>query len=108
MRLEKGRELALPLRVQLRVMAGRVKRMRQSLADELRRVGAPAPDGGRWEHITDQIGMFAFTGLSGEHADALREEHSVYMTRDGRMSMAALKPGDIEYVAAAMRQVLVA
>ena len=93
---------------ELRTMSGRVKRMRAALADELRRVSAPAPDGGAWEHITTQIGMFAYTGLSAAHVDALREEHHIYMTRDGRMCMAALKPGDVAYVAEAMRQVLTA
>ena len=88
------------------VMASRVKRMRSELAEELRRLQAPAPDGGQWEHITSQIGMFAYTGLSAEHVDALREGHHIYMTRDGRMCMAALKPGDVGYVAQAMRQVL--
>ena len=34
-------------------------------------------------------------------------EHHIYMTRDGRFSMAALKPGDVAYVASAMREVLV-
>jgi len=91
---------------ELQLMAGRVKRMRLDLASELRRISAPAPDGGAWEHITDQIGMFAFTGLLPEHVDALRLEHHVYMTRDGRMCMAALKPGDVAYVAEAMRKVL--
>ena len=87
-------------------MAGRVQRMRQELADALRRVGAPAPDGGHWEHITSQIGMFAYTGLAASHVDKLREKHHVYMTRDGRMCMAALKPADVELVATAMRDVL--
>jgi len=91
---------------ELRVMSGRVQSMRQQLADELRRVGAPAPDGGNWSHITDQIGMFAFTGLSAEHADELRTKFHVYMTRDGRMSMAGLKSGDIKYVAQSMKDVL--
>ena len=50
--------------------------------------------------------MFAYTGLSGAHVNALRARHHVYMTRDGRMSMAALKPGDVDYVAAAIRDVL--
>ena len=87
-------------------MASRVRRMREGLATELRKVNAPAPDGGAWQHITEQIGMFAYTGLSAKHVDALRETHHVYMTRDGRMCMAALKPGDIEYVAKAMSEVL--
>merc|ERR1739841_42265 len=57
---------------ELKVMSGRVQSMRQQLADELRRVGAASPDGGTWNHITNQIGMFAFTGLSSSHVDDLR------------------------------------
>lgn len=93
---------------ELRTMSERVQRMRADLAAELRRIEAPAPDGGAWEHITSQIGMFAYTGLSPEHVDALRNEHHIYMTRDGRAAMASLKPGDIGYVASAIKQVLVA
>jgi aspartate aminotransferase, mitochondrial len=92
---------------ELRLMAGRVRRMRSELREALRANGTPAPGGGDWQHITDQIGMFAYTGLKAAHVDALRERHHVYMTRDGRMCMAALKPGDVAYVAGAMRQVLI-
>ena len=91
---------------ELDTMASRVRRMRHELADELRRVGARAPDGGEWSHITDQIGMFAYTGLSAASVDALRERHHIYMTRDGRLSMAALKPADVGLLAAAMAEVL--
>ena len=43
-------------RRELKLMAGRVQRMRQQLGDALRRLGAPSPDGGDWDHITSQIG----------------------------------------------------
>jgi aspartate aminotransferase, mitochondrial len=98
--------LSAAWRAELLVMAGRVRRMRAELAAALVRLGAPAPDGGRWEHLTAQIGMFAYTGLSAQHVDALRERYHVYMTRDGRACMAALKPDDVEYVAGAMNKVL--
>ena len=98
--------LSVAWRAELLVMAGRVRRMRAELAAALVRLGAPAPDGGRWEHLTAQIGMFAYTGLSAQHVDALRERYHVYMTRDGRACMAALKPDDVEYVAGAMNKVL--
>jgi len=86
----------------LRTMAGRMKRMRGLLASELRRIEAP----GDWGHIERQIGMFAFTGLTADHVAALKDRYHIYLTTDGRMSIAGLKPGDISYVAAAIKEVL--
>ncbi len=42
----------------LRTMSGRIKDMRQALRAKLEELGTP----GTWNHITDQIGMFSFTG----------------------------------------------
>ena len=47
---------------ELQGMASRITRMRSLLRGELERVEAP----GSWNHITDQIGMFAYTGLSAK------------------------------------------
>ncbi len=41
-------------------MSVRIQDMRKELLDELVRLGTP----GSWTHITSQIGMFSFTGLS--------------------------------------------
>ena len=41
-------------------MADRIIQMRHALRNELERIGSKLP----WNHITDQIGMFAFTGLT--------------------------------------------
>ena len=92
-------------RGELRTMANRVQRMRQMLADELRAVGAPSPDGGDWSHVTSQIGMFAYTGLAAAQVDAMRTDFHVYLTRDGRMSMAGMKPDDVPLVAHAIHAV---
>lgn len=43
-------------------MADRVLLMRAQLKQKLQSLGTP----GTWDHITDQIGMFSFTGLNGE------------------------------------------
>ena len=37
--------------------------------------------------------------------DALVEHHAVYLTQDGRMSLAGLTSGDIAYVAGAIKSV---
>ena len=59
--------------------------------------------GGRtWHHITDQIGMFAFTGLDQPQVDALLNVHGIYLTSDGRMSLAGLKSADVDVVADAI------
>jgi len=85
----------------LQTMSGRLRRMRQMLTAELRRIGAP----GDWSHIEQQIGMFAYTGLSAEQVEKLQGRYHIYLTRDGRMSIAGLKPKDIEYVAAGLKDV---
>ncbi|KAF8898685.1 pyridoxal phosphate-dependent transferase [Infundibulicybe gibba] len=54
---------------------------------------------GEWGHIKSQIGMFSFTGLTTPQAKALAEKAHVYMTHDGRISMAGLNGGNIEYFA---------
>lgn len=34
---------------------------------------------GSWNHISDQIGMFSFTGLKAEAVDALAAKASIYL-----------------------------
>jgi aspartate aminotransferase len=82
-------------------MASRIGDMRQQLVEALAKVGSKHD----WSHITQQIGMFAFTGMSPEMVDTITEKYHVYMTRDGRISMAGLYPSNLEYVANAIHQV---
>lgn len=49
--------------------------------------------------------MFAFTGLNKEQVHNLRNEYSIYMTDDGRISIAGLNQGNVEYVAKAFHEV---
>jgi aspartate aminotransferase, cytoplasmic len=46
----------------IKTMSSRIIRMRQLLFDNLVKLGTP----GTWTHITQQIGMFSYTGLNGE------------------------------------------
>lgn len=80
-------------------MADRIALMRTSLVSALDARGG----GGReWGHMTDQIGMFAYTGLTATQVDALLEDHGIYLTRDGRMSLAGLRSADVDTVADAI------
>ncbi|KAJ2372862.1 Aspartate aminotransferase, cytoplasmic, partial [Coemansia sp. RSA 2607] len=86
----------------MRVMSRRIELMRQGLRDRLRDLGTP----GDWDHVTRQIGMFSFTGLTKPQVDELREKHHLYMTDDGRISVAGLNSGNIDYVARAIDAVV--
>jgi aspartate aminotransferase len=50
--------------------------------------------------------MFSFTGLSEEQVLALREKYHVYMTKNGRISMAGLNTHNVEYFAKAVDAVV--
>jgi aspartate aminotransferase len=94
-------ELNAQWQAELKGMVDRIETMRQSLVASLE-----AEEGRSWTHITDQIGMFAFTGLTSDQVDCLLDDHGIYLPNDGRISLAGMKPGDIEKVASAMRKVV--
>jgi len=86
----------------LRTMSGRIITMREALRAKLEALGTP----GTWNHITDQIGMFSFTGLTEAQVLRLRDDAHVYMTKNGRISMAGLNTRNIEYFAKAVDKVV--
>ncbi|XP_075924374.1 aspartate aminotransferase, mitochondrial isoform X1 [Petromyzon marinus] len=87
--------------VELKGMADRIIGMRSQLVNDLKKEGSTH----NWQHITDQIGMFCFTGLKPEQVERLMKEFSVYMTKDGRISIAGLSSGNVGYLAHAIHQV---
>ncbi|KAF4556394.1 Aspartate aminotransferase-like protein 2 [Elsinoe fawcettii] len=86
----------------LRTMSGRIISMRKALRSKLEEMGTP----GKWNHITEQIGMFSFTGLSEEQVLKIRKEKHVYMTKNGRISMAGLNTKNVDYFAKAMDEIV--
>ena len=69
---------------QCKEMADRINRM----IIKLRRTLEEGEQQCSWEHITNQIGMFASSGMTKEEVTKLREKHHIYCTLDGRVSMA--------------------
>merc|ERR1712194_870276 len=80
---------------ELKFMSNRIVAMRNALRVAIEAKNTP----GTWNHITDQIGMFTYTGLGKEQVSRMVEEFHIYMTGDGRISMAGLNPGNVDYVA---------
>ena len=80
----------------LRTMSGRIKEMRAALRSYLEESNGKE---GSWKHITEQIGMFSFTGLTESQVGELRSRGHIYMTKNGRISMAGLNTDNLAYVA---------
>jgi len=55
-------------------MTNRIKDMRKALRESLEKLGTV----GKWNHITDQTGMFSYTGLSGILVIMSHNESLVY------------------------------
>jgi aspartate/tyrosine/aromatic aminotransferase len=87
---------------ELFAMSKRIQDMRQALYNELKRLGTP----GTWTHITSQIGMFSYTGLTPKQSDAMVDKHHVYMLKNGRISMAGVTTKNVAYLAAAIDDVV--
>ena len=85
----------------VKTMADRIIDMRSALVSGLKKSGSTRD----WSHITKQIGMFAFTGLSSEQCNRLARESHIYLTLDGRISLAGLNSKNVEYVAQSIHAV---
>ena len=83
-------------------MRDRIKLMRHKLVDGLAAAGVKQD----MHFITDQIGMFSYSGLSKDQMVRLRQEFGVYGTDTGRMCVAALNSKNIDYVCQSIAKVL--
>jgi aspartate aminotransferase len=82
-------------------MADRIITMRSNLVSNLEKEGSTH----NWQHITDQIGMFCYTGLNEQQVAKLTSDYSVYLTKDGRISVAGVSSKNNAYLAHALHQV---
>jgi aromatic-amino-acid transaminase len=82
-------------------MRVRIRDMRKALVAAL----ADAGTSRSYRFITDQVGMFSYSGLSKDQMQRLRAEHGVYGTDAGRICMAALNDDNVQKVAAAIAAV---
>eukprot|EP00933_Yihiella_yeosuensis_P029265 TRINITY_DN2293_c0_g1_i1.p1 TRINITY_DN2293_c0_g1~~TRINITY_DN2293_c0_g1_i1.p1 ORF type:complete len:413 (+),score=94.47 TRINITY_DN2293_c0_g1_i1:86-1324(+) len=87
---------------ELKGMADRINEARGLLRSGLEKKGTP----GKWNHITDQIGMFSFTGLTTAQCERLIKEHHIYLLKSGRISMAGLNKNNIGYMVDAVDEVV--
>ncbi|KAI2602492.1 aspartate aminotransferase [Hypoxylon sp. NC1633] len=86
---------------EVKEMADRIITMRALLKENLEKLGSVHD----WSHITSQIGMFAYTGLDAAAMDKLATEHSVYATKNGRISVAGITSDNVGRLAEAIYKV---
>lgn len=86
---------------EVKQMADRMIKMRALLKENLEKLGSQQ----NWDHVTSQIGMFCYTGLSPEQVERLAQEFSVYGTKDGRISIAGITSQNVGRLAEAIYEV---
>lgn len=67
---------------EVKFMADRIITMRQQLVDNLKKNGSKK----NWQHITDQIGMFCFTGLNQQQVKSTSRQRTFLSTSLFRFS----------------------
>jgi aspartate/tyrosine/aromatic aminotransferase len=80
----------------------RIRAMRSLLAQALADRQVP----GDFSSITRQHGLFSYSGLTPGQVDALRERHSIYVVRNGRINVAGITRHNIDRLATALAGVL--
>jgi len=83
-------------------MRNRIKTLRTAFVDTMQQV-APQRDFG---FMNDQRGMFSYSGLKGQYAEALMKEHSVYILGSGRINVAGINDSNRQKLCEAIAAVL--
>ena len=82
-------------------MANRIISMRDLFVKYIKEAGSHL----NWDHIVQQKGMFAYTGVNPEQVKKLKEECFIFLTGDGRISIAGLNTKNCKYVAECFHKV---
>lgn len=87
---------------ELAVMRNRINDMRHLFVETLDEQGVDRD----FSFIARQRGMFSYSGLTPAQVQALRERHSVYIVGSGRINVAGMTPDNMDYLCAAIGDVL--
>jgi aromatic-amino-acid transaminase len=82
-------------------MRERIKTIRHTLVEKVR-AKAPNLD---FSFVEQQRGLFSYSGLTPAQVEKLRKDYSIYAVESGRVCVAALNKGNVDYVAEAIAAV---
>ncbi|NIB40582.1 aspartate/tyrosine/aromatic aminotransferase [Pseudomaricurvus alkylphenolicus] len=95
-------ELTTQWHGELKEMRDRIGGMRQLLVDKLVENGVTRD----FSFITRQKGMFSFLGIDKDQVQRLQDEFSIYVVGSSRISIAAIAPSNVDYLAQSIAKVL--
>ncbi len=88
--------------VEVAAMRERIRGMRELFAESMAATGTSQD----FSFITQQNGMFSFSGLSRLQVDQLRNEHSIYIVGSGRINVAGITSSNIQRLCDCISKVL--
>lgn len=83
-------------------MRNRINGMRHLFVETLHEKGVDRD----FSFIARQRGMFSFSGLNGDQVKALRDRYAIYIVGSGRISVAGMTEGNMDYLCSAIADVL--
>ncbi len=94
-------ELRKSWETELEGICSSINTSRQLLKNGLKKVGAL----GDVDYLTENRGMFSFLDLTKEQTEQLQKDFSVYIVGSGRINLAGVTAGNIDYLAQAIQSV---
>lgn len=95
-------ELTAQWHLELKAMRDRIGDMRQLLVDKLAANGVTQDFG----FIARQNGMFSFLGIDPDQVQRLQDEFGIYIVGSSRVSVAAISPHNVDYLARSIAKIL--
>ncbi len=80
----------------------RINEMRHLFVKTLKEKGVTQD----FSSITEQRGMFSFSGLTKDQVNRLRDEYSIYIVGSGRINVAGMTPSNMDRLCEAIKSVL--
>ncbi|XP_050507583.1 aspartate aminotransferase, mitochondrial-like [Diabrotica virgifera virgifera] len=87
---------------ELKQMSARILWARKTLKEGLAKAGSTK----NWDHITNQIGMFSYTGIKPAGVKRLIKDYHIYMMDNGRISVSGINTKNVDYVCNAFHKVV--
>jgi len=99
----KDEELTKDWLAELKQVVGRLNYVRDKLHQAVLKIESTR----NWDHIKNQHGMFSYVGLTRIQCEALISKHKIFLVKTSRISLTGLNDGNIDKVAAAIKDVVV-